>query len=160
MNGKLIKALGVAGVVALTGCTPTSGQGQTTQATTTVGYKSYAPDRVEAQRNITEWQLAVVKKLTPVEADDFGMAPGTYRDSKPKQDVYCRALVKDTAKAMNETRPAPDDTVQRHFAAMLYAYKKAGDQCVNGQMGESYSSLRKAETERDAMNARIKELNK
>lgn len=104
---------------------------------------------------------------TPVAAAtaDLGV---WHRDVRPRLSVIsqnqgqrtCLAMRKAVADAMDNSRPAPDDEVQKHFANMLYDFRGAADSCVIDDMTGYRNYMAKANTEAQQMNTRLKELGK
>lgn len=119
-----------------------------------------APSAAEAKANLAKWQMDELGPLMAVVMDQGAMKSGDYRTNEMSQQIFCPSMVTDVQKAMDQSKPAPDDETQKHFVAMLNDYKLAGTLCVSGKVDDSFKALQDGDKEHDAMTARIKEVTK
>lgn len=119
-----------------------------------------APSKAEAKANLSKWQMDELGPLMAVVMDQGAMKSGDYRTNEMSQQIFCPSMVTDVQKAMDQSKPAPDEETQKHFVAMLNDYKLAGTLCVSGKQDDSFKALQDGDKEHDAMTARIKEVTK
>jgi len=152
-----VAALCVGGLWALSGSDKKS-PAPAAKPSASVSVVASAPSKAETKANLSKWQMDELGPLMAVVMDQGAMKSGDYRTNEMSQQIFCPSMVTDVQKAMDQSKPAPDEETQKHFVAMLNDYKLAGTLCVSGKQDDSFKALQDGDKEHDALTARIKEV--